>query len=208
MNDHEGSTENELHYLKFPSKVIQTILPEVEMRALFELDKTTLLIATENKGWFEYDIEKNSLKPFVLTAEGQPYTPSSSRNIIRNGNTLWSNNFSQILEINLATKKLTSYRHYPVVSMEELNDTTLVYGTRSYNLMRFNKRTKQHSAIIPTDSLFIYDIAIRDDFLVGATDRGMLTYDFNSQVCLILNSSIICYGGSQRQSCQCAGKWK
>jgi len=65
--------------------------------------------------------------------------------------------------------------------MEKPNDSLIIYGTANYKLMQFNTKTKVHSPIIDTDSLWIYDIAIHDELLIGATDKGLLSYNLKSK---------------------------
>ena len=43
--------------------------------------------------------------------------------------------------------------------------------------MEFNKKTKVHRSLAKTDSLEIFDIELQNDLLVGATDKGVLTYN-------------------------------
>lgn len=176
-----GNGANELHYFKFPSETIKNYLSEYSIRALFQRNANKVLVATERNGWYDINLETGVVAPFKMNEENREIIPHSSRNIIEIGPSLWSNSSGNIIEINPATGQTTSFRHFPVICLEKLNDTTLIYGTKGYHLMRFNTRTKQHVPVITTDSLDIFDIAIHGQQLVGATDKGILSYNFNTQ---------------------------
>jgi signal transduction histidine kinase len=181
-----GTSNNELHYFKFPSEKIKNYLRDFSIRTIFEIDSENYIVATETNGWFTLNTKNQQIKKYNLYEKGVPIDPRSSRNIIRKGGTLWSNSGGSIISINPATSAVDAYRHFPVICLESLNDSTLIYGTNSYNLMEFSTVTKQHRPLVTTDSLIIYDLAIKDDYVVGATDKGILSYNLkNKEVDLI-----------------------
>jgi two-component sensor histidine kinase len=92
---------------------------------------------------------------------------------------IWTNGNYSIIKVNTKTRISKSYRHYPVICLEKLNDSSIVYGTKGYSLMQFNTKTKTHTPLVATDSLDIYDIEIQkqDSLIVAGTNKGLLTYD-------------------------------
>lgn len=176
-----GNDRRELHYLKFPSKKVKTLLTDKSIRSIKSLDEKNYIVATESSGWFTLNKESMEVAPLDLWENGVKSKPYSSRNILNNGTTLWSNDNGNIIEVDLATFNLKGYRHYPVLCLERLNDSTLIYGTNDYNLMAFDTNTKAHYPVFETKGIIIYDIAIRDNRLVGATDKGIFSYNFISK---------------------------
>lgn len=174
-----GTSNTELHYFRFPSEKIKTYLPDSSIRTIFRRDSENYIVATENNGWFLLNSTSNEIKKYNLFENGVPIEPRSSRNIIKKGNRLWSNSISSIISVE-ADASVNAYRHYPVLCLESLSDSTLVYGTKGYNLMEFNVVTKQHTPLAVTDSLVIYDLAVTKEYVVGATDKGILSYHLKS----------------------------
>ncbi|PKA82731.1 signal transduction histidine kinase [Ulvibacter sp. MAR_2010_11] len=183
VNEHlwVGTTNKELHYYRFPSSKVINYLPTKSIRTIASVKDSTFLIATETDGWYYLDKATNEIAPYNLIENGKPLKPYSSRNIIVEDEIIWSNSKGNILEINKLTNEVLAYRHFPVICMEKPNDTTIVYGTVGYNLMSFNTKTKKHEKLVATDSLFVYDIEINDNLLVGATDKGVLTYHLKTK---------------------------
>lgn len=175
-----GNSKNELHYIGLSSNKIETFFPEIAIRAIAKFNNE-YLIATENKGWYNLNLEKKEILPYKIYVNGVEEIPNSSRSIFFENNKLWSNAGSNILEIDIEKEKNSLYRHYPPSCLAELNNNELIYGTRGYALMKFNKTTKEHIKICTTDSLFIHDLEIKNSFLVGATDKGVLTYNFKTK---------------------------
>ncbi|MDT0554384.1 ATP-binding protein [Patiriisocius hiemis] len=175
-----GNSKNELHHIGLSSTKIETFLPEIAIRAISKFDDN-YLVATENKGWYTLNLEKKEILPYKIYVNGVEEIPNSSRSIFFENNKLWSNAGSNILEIDTEENKNSLHRHFPPSCLAELNNNELIYGTRGYALMRFNKTTKKHTKILTTDSLYIHDIELKNNFLVGATDKGVLTYNFDTQ---------------------------
>ena len=179
-----GTNEHELHYFRFPGDQVQNYLLNNSIRALFRLDSEQVIIATEGDGWFVLNTGTNSITPYLLSEEGGPLLPASSRNIIDAGDFLWSNSGGNIIKVNKLTLNTQAYRHYPVICLEQLNDSTLVYGTSGYRLMAFDTFSEQHYALANTDSLFIYDLEVSADqkTIIGGTDKGMMKFDLESRL--------------------------
>ncbi|WP_299768638.1 ATP-binding protein [uncultured Dokdonia sp.] len=178
------TTNNTLHYIKFPSDIVTTLLPDKEIRAITPLSEKKHLIATEKDGWQLFNSSNNTIKPYTTLEQGDVLKPSSSRNFFIEGSTIWSNDTAGgIIEVDTLTREIQYYRHYPVICMVRPTDSTIVYGTKGYNLMEFNTHKKTHTPLVATDSLEIYDLEWRkaDNHIVASTSKGVLTYDLSSK---------------------------
>ena len=176
-----GTSDGELHYFKFPSDKIKTFIPNTSIRSIAALTDSTYIVATESIGWFELNLASGVMSHLGLTENGVSLSPNSSRNIFVEGDTIWSNDGGNVIKVNASTMNVDAFRHYPVICMAETSDSTFIYGTHGYHLMEFNKRTKVHRPLVKTDTLEIYDIELRHNILVGATDKGVLTYDLSTR---------------------------
>ncbi|EDM45620.1 sensor histidine kinase [unidentified eubacterium SCB49] len=186
-----GTNEKELHYLKFPSEKIKTYLQDSEIRSIISLDKNNYLVASESEGWYTINKQEMTIKPYIIKENGEEIKPKSSRNIIKNGNTLWTNNAGSILEIDRQTQTAKAYRHYPVFCLEKINDSTLIYGTNDYFLMAFDTNKKNHYSLFETKDIIIYDLAIKENLIVGATNKGAFIYNFTTKENQWLDTSAI-----------------
>ena len=176
-----GSSKGELHYFKFPSDKIKTYIPNTSVRSIAALSDSTYIIATETIGWFRLNVPTQTMEHLSIVENEMPLQPYSSRNIFVDGDTIWSNDSGNIIEVATSTLEAKAYRHYPVICMVEATDSTFIYGTHGYHLMEFNKETKEHRPLVRTDSLDFYDIEVQNNFLVGGTNKGVLTYDLISE---------------------------
>lgn len=175
---------NELSYYKFPSEKIKTTLDNHSIRSIHEMDATNYLVASEFKGWYVLNTLKNKVKPLELKLNNTLFKPISSRNIIKdNDSIIWSNSEAYIFKTNIHTLKTEAYNHYPIVCMERATDSIIIYGTQNYNLMEFNTNTKTHKPLVATDSLYIYDIEIqkKSDLVIAGTDKGLLSYNLKTK---------------------------
>ncbi|RZN84107.1 MAG: hypothetical protein EVB11_03425, partial [Winogradskyella sp.] len=184
------ATNDKLHHIKFPKKTIKTYLESLSLRAIKPLDSINYLVTTEANSWFTLNTKTDSVYPYNILENGKPLKPYSSRNIIIEEDTIWSNSQGSLIKVNKNTKTAESYRHYPVICMEKINDSSIIYGTKGYNLMHFNTKTKTHSALAKTDSLYIFDLEVKkkDDIVVAGTDKGLLTYDLKTKSTTFYNS--------------------
>jgi len=176
-----GTSEGELHYFKFPSDKIKTYIPNTSVRSIAALTDSTYIVATESIGWFQLDVASSALSHLSLTENGTPFQPYSSRNIFVEGETIWSNDNGNVIKVNAQTMEVEAFRHYPVICMVEASDSTFIYGTHGYHLMEFNKRTKVHRPLANTDTLEVYDIELQNGFLVGGSDKGVVTYNLSTK---------------------------
>ncbi|SHH65433.1 sensor histidine kinase [Winogradskyella jejuensis] len=175
------ATDGKLHYFKFPTQNVKTYLRDHSIRAIKQLDSTNVIVSTEAKGWFNLNRKTDSVTPINTRLDDNNSSLNSSRNIFIEDNTIWTSSASNIIELGKTDYTLKKYRHYPVIALEQLNDSLLLYGTNGYNLMSFNKKTKAHIPLVSTDSLYIFDIAIKDqNNILCATDKGALIYDFEN----------------------------
>jgi len=186
------TTNGMLHYYQFPVQHITHLLPDTEIRAMTSLTPNEHLIATEFDGWYHFNSKTRDIQPYILKEKGIPARPHASRNFFRINDTLWSNDTSGgIIAIDTMTRNLDYYRHYPVLCMVRPTDSTIVYGTNKYKLMEFNMRTKEHTPLLPTDSLRIFDLEwqARDHTIIASTDKGLLTYNLNNRAHTFYNDS-------------------
>lgn len=186
------SLDGELHYYKFPNDQFKKHLLEAQLRVIKELEQDRFIIGTEESGWYIYDHKKNVVESFKTTENGGEVKLISSRNIFVDNDTIWSNAVSYIVAVNKHNGGFKSYRHYPSLCLEELNDSILLYGTSNYALMQFNKKNKQHIPLIKTDTLAINDISLGPsrEWMVGATDKGILTYHFPTRKTQFYNTQL------------------
>ena len=178
------TTNNTLHYIKFPSDIVTTLLPDKEIRAITLLSQKEYLIATQKDGWHLFNSTNNTVKPYTVLEQRDVLKPYASRNFFIEGSTIWSNDTSGgIIEVDTLTREIQYYRHYPTICLVRPTDSTIVYGTKGYNLMEFNTHKKTHTPLISTDSLDIFDLEWReaDNHIIASTSKGVLTYDLSSK---------------------------
>ncbi|MEM6717978.1 MAG: sensor histidine kinase [Bacteroidota bacterium] len=170
------AANGKLHYIKFPNTKVTTYLDSLSLRTVVPLDAKNYLAATESRGWFTVNTETNEVRPYIVTKKGKSFEPYSSRNIFIEDTIIWANSGTNIMKVNPKTRETTHFKHYPIICLERPNDSTIVYGTNAYNLMEFNTKTEVHSPLLKTDSLYIFDLEIKDNLVVAGTDKGLLTY--------------------------------
>jgi len=176
-----ATNKQDLHYFEFPSDDIKTYLPGESIRSIADLDSENYVVASETSGWFRLNTRTQRVSPFEILGEDETFQPNSSRNIIVEDDIIWSNAGSRIIRVDASTGRANSWKEFPVICMERPNDSLLVFGTNGYHLMQFNTRSKEFTKLAMTDSLWIYDIEIRENVLVGGTDKGVLTYNMMSK---------------------------
>jgi hypothetical protein len=175
------SSNGKLHYVKFPNTKVTTFLDSLSLRTIVPLDDQNYLAATEANGWFTVNPKTNEAKPYVVTENGNPIQPYSTRNIFMEDSVIWCSSGAGILKIHPQTREAQNFKHYPVICLERSNDSTIVYGTNGYHLMEFNTNTETHSPLLKTDSLYIYDLEIKDNLVVAGTNKGLLTYHLKTK---------------------------
>ena len=186
-----GTSSNQLHHFKFPSEKIRNFLMGSSIRAIHHLDGPNYLVATEADGWYKINTETQEQKPFPLKEANKLFIPNSSRNMILEGDSLWSNHGGSVIRVNVATGEARSYKHFPILCLERLNDSLLVYGTKGYKLMGFNTHTRAHRELATTDSLEVYDVSIsrNKEFILGGTDVGLLVFNTKTSEARLLETS-------------------
>lgn len=174
-----GTSRGELHHFKFPKKNIKQILPDYQFRGITKLEDETYLLGTERHGWQLLNLEDLSTQKVTLNDSKNEGFPNSSRNFVKDGNTIWSNGSSGMVSVNIAQKYFEYYSYYPITSLEPINDSIILCGTNKYNLLSFNIRSAHFEEILKTDTLNMHDLAYNKekDFLVAATSQGLLTYN-------------------------------
>ncbi|WP_034057964.1 sensor histidine kinase [Lacinutrix jangbogonensis] len=185
------STNGKLHYYKFPNKSIKNYLPDLEFRTIKPIDSINYLVASEMNGWFKINPSKDKIETFPLTLNNKPFKSIGSRNFIFENNILWSHGDGGIIKVNIKNKTLKSFKHFPVICMEKINDSIIVYGTKRYRLMQFNTQTKVHSSLVNTDSLYLFDIQYKkhSNLIVAGTDKGLLTYNLETKAHTLYNNN-------------------
>ncbi len=172
----------DLHYYRFPNNQFNKYLVDEQLRAISHLGNQEYMVATEKGQWYKYNHLKKTVVEFPLFENGMPIVLGSSRNIFVEQDTLWSQSSGYIVAVNKNNGGSRSYRHYPSQCLEELNDSILIYGTKRYNLMSFNKNTRTHVPIVQTDSLDLLDVAIdgNSQWIVCATQKGVFSYNIKT----------------------------
>ncbi|MEM7084834.1 MAG: histidine kinase [Bacteroidota bacterium] len=184
-----GTSGGELHYFKFPSDKIKTFIPNTSVRSIAALTDSTYIVATESIGWFQLNTTSETMTHLELKENGTSVIPNSSRNIFVEGDTIWSNDWSNVIKVSPPSMETEAFKHYPVICMVAASDSTFIYGTHGYHLMEFNKKTKAHRSLAQTDTLEIYDIELQNDLLVGGTDKGVLTYNLTTEMTTFYGAS-------------------
>lgn len=169
--------KGELHYFKFPSTSVKNYLPNIAMRAIAPLHNDEYIVASETSGWYKLNLTKETIIPFPISSADTTLNPTSSRAFFKEGNTLWSNDGSSIIEVDINTHEAQRHRHYPVISIVKPTDSTFIYGTNGYALMEFNKNTKSHNQLLNTKEYRIFELSLFNNLCVAATNKGVLTYN-------------------------------
>jgi signal transduction histidine kinase/ribosomal protein L33 len=176
------STGKDLHYYKFPNEQFESFLTDKQLRSIKHLGNQEFMVATELNGWYRYNHQDKTIKPFQVFENDTPFLLSSSRNIFIDNDTLWSNSIGSIIAIHKENGGSRSYNYFPAQCLERLDDSTFIYGTKYLNLMKFNKVLKKHTPLVKTDSLNIFDLAIdpQKEWVVNATQNGIFTYNLKN----------------------------
>lgn len=177
------ATNGELHYYKLPNDQFEKHLLGKEIRTIKYLGKQDYMIATENEGWYLYNHLSKESRYFEVFEKGLPLKLKSSRNILRNQDTLWSHSSGNIVSVHIKNGGSKSYRDFPVQCMEQLNDSTLIYGTNNYNLMTFNTSAKKFQVLAVTDFINHIDLAVdnHNEWVVTATNKGIYSYNLKTK---------------------------
>ncbi|HET8837827.1 MAG TPA: histidine kinase, partial [Flavobacteriaceae bacterium] len=174
-----GNRSSELNYYWFfPSNVQRFLLPE-SLRSLYALNENRILASTEFSGWYEVNLEKNTVDSFKTFRGKEPFQLNYTRNIIpaNDSTKVWTNYRYGIAKVDLKTHQLENWEGLAIECLARWNDSTLVYGTMDQSLMAFDTKTKVHRSLLKTDSLWILALAATEDKIFGATDKGLLVYN-------------------------------
>lgn len=176
-------TGNNLHYYKFPNQQFDNFIIDKQLRAIAPLGQDKFMVATEESGWYTYNHEKKIVTPFTVYENEFSIDLNSSRNILVDKDTLWSNSYGNIVAVHKQNGGSRSYRYFPPQCLEALNDSIIVYGIKDLDLMTFNKKTKKHKTLVKNDSLDLLDIAIdpKKEWIITVTDQGVLSYNVKSE---------------------------
>ncbi len=175
-------TGKNLHYYKFPNEQFQSYLTDKQLRYIKHLGGQDYMVATEIDGWYRYNHKNKTIRPFPVFENDKPLLLSSSRNIIADNDTLWSNSIGSIVAVHKENGGSSSYNYFPAQCLEQLDDSTFIYGTKYLSLMKFDKVSKKHTSLVQTDSLNIFDLAIdpQKEWVVSATHKGIFTYNLKN----------------------------
>lgn len=185
--------DNELHYFKFPTDKVTRYLSDYGMRTITEWDADHYLATTDANGWFKIHKQTRQVSPLMFSENEEGFIPKYTRNVFVEEDIIWSNTFGNIIKVNMKNLSTEAYRHYPVASMVRPDDSTIFYGTHRYNLMSFSTKTKEHRALLKTDSLDIDGIEVSDDkrTIVCATDKGILIFDRRNNKHRLLGKEVL-----------------
>ncbi|RMB58044.1 sensor histidine kinase [Dokdonia sinensis] len=183
-----GLSNKELRYIQFPSDKIKSYLSGSALRTIKQIDSVNYLVATDTDGWFKMNSQTEEFEPYYLKENGAPYKPVYNCNIFEDESNYWSSSWSSILKIDKRTRETQAFRHFPVNVMAMPNDSSIVYGTKGYNLMHFDTRTYEHKALLKTDTLEIYGVSFKPDSetAVLGTTRGIITFNLATQETKVL----------------------
>lgn len=171
-----------LYYISFPKNHIKTYLPNASIRSILQEKDDNYLVVTDNAGWFNLDLKTDVLTPYTFYMDGIETDLRWTSNLIRNDDVIWTNANTAIKQVNLTDKTVKkSSRYYPALCLAQKNDSTLIYGTTGYQLVAYNINEDSYTALLNTDSLSIFDLEIADQLLFGATNKGLLVYDFSTR---------------------------
>ena len=165
-----------LYHYHFERKPIQTFLENMSIRGLLQLNEREVLVATEFSGWYMLNLETKTTQKYELTLNGNPYLPTLNRGIFETENGFWSNYDKGIIHINNHTKTISTYIHFPVATMIE-DERYIYYGTLRYALMRFDKKTGEHTVLVETPDYDMQAIIKVGQDLYIACKEGLLIYN-------------------------------
>ncbi len=186
-----GNPGFNLSYYWFSPGDVKRYLLSMSMRSLYPLGENKILASTEFSGWYEIDLEKNTVKPYKTFKNKEEFPLNYTRNIIAasDSTSVWTNYRYGIAKVDLKTHQYERWEGLPVESLERWNDSTLVYGTMNLGLMAFNTITKTHKSLLKNDSLCILAIATTENRIFAATDKGLLIYDGQTETGRIYKTS-------------------
>ncbi|GAB5522889.1 MAG: hypothetical protein Roseis2KO_07610 [Roseivirga sp.] len=171
-----GENGRLLHITFRQSGVVNFLRDQNSIRSIFHWQDNEFLVASEFKGWFIIDVEKETERPFELTVNGEPFVASEVRGISRDKDGIWSNYNGGVILIDPDTHEVELFRHYPVWTMADAGDSIL-YGSFEYPLMVFDKRSRENRALSKHDSLTATDIELWKDRVYMTTPYGLFRYE-------------------------------
>ncbi|MFD1061980.1 histidine kinase [Winogradskyella litorisediminis] len=185
------ATNGKLHYFKFPKKNVKTYLKGKSIRTIKQKDLDNIIVATETDGWHNLNIETDSVYKLKYYNDDKEFNAQSSRNILELKDKYWSSTSNGLFEIDKKSNTVNNYRYFPTICMESLNDSIIIYGTNKFKLLEFNTNTKEFKSVAETDSLYIFDLVIKNNIIFCATDKGVLKYDYDNKKSKFFDKSIL-----------------
>ncbi|PQJ79691.1 hypothetical protein [Polaribacter porphyrae] len=168
------------HHYTFKKNNVKTFLEGKSIRAMHQLNKNEILVATELNGWYILNLETQLVKNFTLKHNNQLFIPNSTRGIFEDDTYLWGNNHNGIFSIHKKTKKVETYVYYPVAT-STADENFIYYGTYEHNLMKFDKKTKKNIVLKSTKKYDVQGILKVDELIYLTCDEGLLIYE-NDQI--------------------------
>ncbi len=165
-----------LHITFRKSSVVNFLREKNSTRSIVHWQGNEYLVATESKGWFIIDVEKQTERPFELFIDGKPFVASEVRGIYKDEHGIWSNYNGGVILIDPDSHELELFRHFPIWSMVDAGDSIL-YGSYEYPLMSFDKANRQNKALSKNDSLSSGDIELWNNRVYMTTQYGLFRYE-------------------------------
>ena len=163
------------HY-NFNNDNVSTFLENNSIRSMLQLNIDEVLVTTEYGGWYIINLKTKALKKHEITFNNQPYFASEARGVFEDENYYWSNDNKGVIWVDKKTKKAKSLIYYPITSMVE--DRKYIYfGTKYYNLMKFDKQDKKNSILSSTNKYYIQSILKVDKILYLACNEGLVLFE-------------------------------
>lgn len=165
-----------LHITFRKSNVINYLREKNSTRSIVHWKGDEYLVATESKGWYIIDVEKQTERPFELFVDGKPFVATEVRGIYRDKYGIWSNYNGGVILIDPDTHEVERFRHFPIWNMVDARDSIL-YGSYQYPLMSFDKAKQENRALSKNDSLSSGDIELWNNRVYMTTQYGLFKYE-------------------------------
>lgn len=164
-----------LYHYSFDDGAVSTFLKTYSIRGIIELTPDSFLVGTENNGWFTVTISTGKVESYNVTLKDASYIPSANRNFFKSKLGFWNNNPTGMVHVNEDSRKMDVFVLFPVATMVE-DESSIFYGTKNYNLIRFDKATGTNHILVSTPTLDIQDIIKVDAVIYGASTTGLFQY--------------------------------
>jgi signal transduction histidine kinase len=172
---------NGLHIIDMKPSPLRTALPGKSIRSIYPLSTDQTIVTCEKAGWYVINPLDLKIQRFQMSYRDKDFIPLQTRKIIRQGDMIWSNYQEGIFKLDLNSKKVETFRYYPINCMLDRGNE-IIYGTRYYALMKFNKNTGKQTVLLDMSDNITQDLLYNSDSssVYMATVKGLMEFQFNN----------------------------